>query len=202
MSAHTKHVYFLRRTSGEGPVKIGCSFEPEDRLATFMAWSPYPLEIAARIPGDMKLEGRFHTLLRADWSHGEWFFPSDHVLRVVSDVAAGMFDFSTLPPKIIRPPAQYDSRREPWTEGRKLEARLHRLRYGAGIDEPQDVKFAAEHFDSLEAGARDAARDLILAHLADPLRRGVLLTYPWAREAFAKWATRKRLPALKVVRAA
>lgn len=54
-------VYFVKPVGQDGPVKIGFSETPIDRLSTLMTWSPIPLEIAIAIPGDRELEGRRMT---------------------------------------------------------------------------------------------------------------------------------------------
>lgn len=80
-----RHVYFLRPIGG-GKIKIGSSIYPPSRLATFMAWSPEPLEIVARAPGTEVMEHRIHRRFRAHRSHSEWFYPADEVLRFVEEV--------------------------------------------------------------------------------------------------------------------
>lgn len=49
MSEAPQWVYFLRPVGEEGPVKIGVSEVPENRLRTYMVWSPMILEVAAKI---------------------------------------------------------------------------------------------------------------------------------------------------------
>lgn len=122
-------VYFIRRADGEGPVKIGCSQEPQNRLLALTAWSPYVLAIVASIPGDEALERRFHARFSAQHSHREWFSPSPELTLVMAQVAAGEFDVSTLPtPKRLHGGAP----RPRWTEEARLNAsnshRLARLR--------------------------------------------------------------------------
>lgn len=66
-------VYFIRATSGDGPVKIGSSVRPQGRLASLDVASPYKLEIALMIPGDMRLEWRIHGHFADDHLQREWF---------------------------------------------------------------------------------------------------------------------------------
>lgn len=202
MSEVDRFVYFIRREDGEGPIKIGCSQSPDGRLATMMSWSPYPLVIAALIPGDGDLELRFHAHLGAAWSHGEWFLPTPAVLDVLERVAAGAFDLAELPPKGVRhsrPRKQVD---RTWTEGRRYRARLSRLFYRSGLREPKDVKGAAESFDLLGAEEQAAASELIGAHLRDPVARGVLFDAPWALREYSEWAKKNGAPPLTIGRAA
>lgn len=94
-------VYFIRRADGVGPVKIGCSQRPEDRLSSFLQWSPYPLAIVAKMLGDEGLERRFHALFRVQHSHREWFRPSPALDLTIAQIVAGAFDLDSLPPPQI-----------------------------------------------------------------------------------------------------
>lgn len=195
-------VYFLRRADGEGPVKIGCSHWPVGRLATMMAWSPYPLALVATIPGDGKLELRFHALLGSAWSHGEWFHPTPAALGVLERVAAGTFDLAELPAKGVRHSRPRTASDRKWTDGMKYENRLRRLLYRSGIHETRDVEAAAKTFDQLAGAERDAARELIEAHLREPLARGYLFDAPWAIREYAVWAKKHGAPPLTISKAA
>jgi hypothetical protein len=90
-------VYFIRPVGKCGPVKIGHTNCADDRLRGLMAWSPEPLEIAATIEGDFKLEARFHARFKHQHSHHEWFRASDELDEVISQIATGTFDVGTLP---------------------------------------------------------------------------------------------------------
>lgn len=94
------YVYFARQVGGIGPVKIGCTGLPQSRLENLMQWAPYPLEIAATIPGNEALEWRFHARFIEQHSHKEWFHPSKALDEVIRQVAAGTFDVNTLPSAI------------------------------------------------------------------------------------------------------
>lgn len=84
-----KYVYFLRRKDGVGPVKIGCSRVPESRLNIHMMWSPYPLEIVAKVPGGHDLERNLHDCFADAHSHSEWFFPDERLLAAMRRIASG-----------------------------------------------------------------------------------------------------------------
>lgn len=90
-------VYFIRQKNAEGPVKIGCSRVPSNRLLTLSLWAPYPLYIAAAMPGDEKLEARFHQRFRDQHTHAEWFTPTGALDDTIAAVAAGTFDTASLP---------------------------------------------------------------------------------------------------------
>lgn len=85
----TMFVYFARPIGLHGPVKIGCSAAPLERLKTLMTWSPIPLEIAATVPGDGKLERRIHGLFAKSHSHHEWFHASAELSQLIFSLAAG-----------------------------------------------------------------------------------------------------------------
>lgn len=84
------YVYFVRPIDAEGPVKIGWSASPRARLDSLMAWSPVPLEVAAKSPSDDKaletqVQGHFFHL----WSHKEWFRAAPDLSDAIAKVAAG-----------------------------------------------------------------------------------------------------------------
>lgn len=93
-----RRVYFIKPVGMDGPVKIGCSAKPPVRRATLAAWSPFPLEIAAEIEGDLYLEARFHKRFIAARSHAEWFMATPELLSTIEQIKAGTFDCDTLPP--------------------------------------------------------------------------------------------------------
>lgn len=56
----SRFVYFVRPIGQEGPVKIGCSEFPVNRMLALMTWAPVPLEIAFLFPGNFDLERRIN----------------------------------------------------------------------------------------------------------------------------------------------
>ena len=81
-------VYVMRRADGVGPVKIGCTKYPVQRLAQQQLWSPEPLEIIGTAPGGFKDEGRLHREFAEYRLHGEWFEASCQVLALVAKICA------------------------------------------------------------------------------------------------------------------
>jgi hypothetical protein len=101
MNFAPKHIYFLRPVGHEGPIKIGCSAWPADRLRVIAHWSPIPLELAAHALGDHTLERALHRKFAATRSHKEWFLASDELTAGIAAVAAGAlvadaFGFATV----------------------------------------------------------------------------------------------------------
>ena len=92
-------VYFLRPVGRRGPIKIGCSRWPEDRLEAYTRWSPTPLEIAATIEADQKIERLLHAAFRPFRLHHEWFAWSPELEALLVSAAAGTFDLATLQPR-------------------------------------------------------------------------------------------------------
>lgn len=83
-------IYFLRPVGMVGPIKIGSSWKPADRMRTFMAWSPFPLEVITTTAGGVQLERNIHNCFADAHSHSEWFHPVPRLLKAIEDIKAGM----------------------------------------------------------------------------------------------------------------
>lgn len=92
-----QRVYFLRPVGQPGPIKIGCSEVPEERLTAYAAWSPVELELLGTIPGSMRLEAQIQASVAADHFRGEWFHATPAVLATVEAALAGRLDVAALP---------------------------------------------------------------------------------------------------------
>lgn len=100
-------VYFIGVVGG-GPVKIGFASHPDRyeadsvtlRMQSLMSWSPYPLEIIARMRGGPVIEAWFHHRFRAHRMHGEWFRPAPAIL----DAAATIRETAIFPGAPAEPP--------------------------------------------------------------------------------------------------
>lgn len=84
-----QYVYFMRPVGMLGPVKIGCSEAPEARLLSLSTWSPFPLEVAAMVPGNWKLEHMLHQCFADAHSHREWFHPTARLIGAIQALQAG-----------------------------------------------------------------------------------------------------------------
>lgn len=136
-----RHVYFMRPAGMPGPIKIGCSHVPPDRRLALSKWSPFQLEIIAKIRGEFDLERRFHNRFRRDHSHCEWFAWSPELQAVIDQIVSGCFDIDTLPEaKGVRDPANYMSG-PAWALRGSLSQRLSRVRC-RGVAIPLEVKTA------------------------------------------------------------
>ena len=136
-------VYFIRLRSMVGPVKIGWSAHPEKRVLELSEWSPYPLAVAARIPGRHREEAQFHAMFADQASHREWFHPSAKLDAVIAEIAAGVFDISTLPP----PRRLY---RANWSDVQRAAASMTRRLDNlsrSGCEIPRAVRIACERYN-------------------------------------------------------
>lgn len=89
VSSGEKRIYFVRPVGQDGPIKIGCSRWPDNRLLEIAKWSPVPLELIAAAPGDHTLERRLHRKFSKQRSHKEWFLASADLVDGIELVRAG-----------------------------------------------------------------------------------------------------------------
>jgi hypothetical protein len=80
-------VYFVQ-SGPHGRIKIGRTTKLRERLAAFRTSSPYPVRVIALIRGaaseeEAELHRRFASIRRC----GEWFDPSDELVRHILEVA-------------------------------------------------------------------------------------------------------------------
>lgn len=76
-------VYFIQAASG--PIKIGTSFDPVNRLADLQTGMYEELSIIGLSMGDEKEESRLHRQFADDNLRGEWFSPSAELLEYIAD---------------------------------------------------------------------------------------------------------------------
>lgn len=144
------YVYFIKPVGMYGPIKIGWSETPLERLKGLMAWSPFELELLATAPGPLRLEYKVHSRFARSHRRSEWFEPDTDLIVGISALRAGKsldeaFDFSQLQGSIRK-----RVRRDLWwTPEKRLrvsyESRIRhalaRLRRNTGVShwEPPDV---------------------------------------------------------------
>ncbi|WP_366915222.1 GIY-YIG nuclease family protein [Companilactobacillus sp.] len=83
-------VYFIG--SDIGPIKVGVSEKPFERLRGLQASSPLRLDILALIGGGLETEYRFHYRYMDFRSHGEWFERCDLILSDINAINDRTFD--------------------------------------------------------------------------------------------------------------
>lgn len=113
-----KMVYFVKPIGMDGPIKIGCSEMPYDRLKAQMAWSPFPLEILVTIPGDIPLESNIHDCFADSHSHSEWFYFTERLWRAIEHLKAGYSVEKAIDLNDKRGSVR-GKRQGPWPEGRR-----------------------------------------------------------------------------------
>lgn len=80
-------VYFIQAGPG-GPVKIGFSENPQQRLAQVQVDSPVPCVLLGVLPGGEAEEAELHERFRLLWIRGEWFEPGADLLEIVPPLEA------------------------------------------------------------------------------------------------------------------
>lgn len=97
------YVYFIKPVGWEGPIKIGHSHIPFERLNVHMNWSPVKLEILTWAAGGRHDEQAIHAKFAIARKHCEWFDATPGLLRCIERVKEGKslveaFDFPALEP--------------------------------------------------------------------------------------------------------
>ncbi len=78
-----KYVYFMKPIGFDGPIKIGCSGWPRQRLLDLSAWSPFPLEILGQVPGSRADEYFLHCCFSDIHLHFEWFKSDPKLMQAI-----------------------------------------------------------------------------------------------------------------------
>lgn len=191
-------VYFIRPIGQEGPVKIGCSQVPEDRLRHYLPWCPYPLEIAVKVRGGFSLEAQFHAAFSNTHLHHEWFGPSAELSRAIGELIGGSFDYATLPSDVRplghrnRPPATAEFR-----AGMGLAHRLRHAQDATGLRAPASVEAAARDARSTIGAEHDRCVKVVELYLANPIAHGELIHASWAYAANSAYRQRQGLPPIR-----
>jgi len=88
MMQKPRYVYFAKPIGLDGPIKIGCSDAPAERLLTLAVWSPWPLEIVGYVPGDFSDENFLHRCFAGNHSHREWFHSTPNLREAITRILA------------------------------------------------------------------------------------------------------------------
>lgn len=191
-------VYFLRPVGADGPVKIGCSSYPEERLQSFMLWSPVALEVVAKLHGDELLEWRFHQAFSDFHSHSEWFRSAPIITATIKAIGLGATDFWFLP----RSATRLKAGRRPitYTPEARLAANLNlslgQLTSRAGITAPRAIQAAVRAIRDEKTTLEERIDYEAVARkfIADPLGNGaVVSTWPRTQALFVAWCKRRSI---------
>jgi hypothetical protein len=89
-------VYFIQGQE-TGAIKIGFTKQDVDsRLAQLQIASPERLRVIYFLDGNFSLENFIHKKFSEFRKHGEWFFPSDEIMRFIYDLSEGNIDATEL----------------------------------------------------------------------------------------------------------
>jgi hypothetical protein len=173
----TGFVYFIRPKGMLGPVKIGYSWCPKQRLYELAAWSPFPLEIVFSIEAKPELERKLHRRFYESHLHREWFSPTADVVRAVQALEAGLpfegvIDLSIQGKWLPRKTRHFDDRR------RQFMSYVTRIRFAVrkadiavgGKEQLRGPRWALDlvgRLDRWPPSAEDLAR--LDALIADPV---------------------------------
>lgn len=83
----TTWIYFVQAEHG-GPIKIGQSNDPIQRLKQLQTSSPYPLVLRRVVNGAPEMEHRLHALFKDHRLNGEWFM----AVRPLAEMCDGIAD--------------------------------------------------------------------------------------------------------------
>lgn len=117
-------VYFIRPVGMDGPVKIGCSGLLQDRMRSLATWSPFPLEIAAVAPGDLKTERQVHHAFADLHSHHEWFRADPRITDCIEKLRSGVPLADAV--DLTRPAVKRALGRAPWPPSSRIWAKVNR----------------------------------------------------------------------------
>jgi hypothetical protein len=86
-------IYFIKPAALDGPIKIGHSRCPEDRLINLSVWSPWPLHLIGAVKGGGKEERFLHQCFADCHSHREWFHSNVRLRETIDKILqAGTID--------------------------------------------------------------------------------------------------------------
>lgn len=80
-------VYFIQ--SETGPIKIGFGRVPRARFQNIQNMSPVPLKLMATETGVRHRERQLHWKFRESRLHGEWFEPTEELLKYIDGITNG-----------------------------------------------------------------------------------------------------------------
>lgn len=124
-----RYVYFIKPVGMQGPIKIGCSRAPANRLMDLATWSPYPLEIIGQVEGTFKDELFLQNSFSEIHSHHEWFHYSDALWAVIQKIInCGSIDGVR---EQISPTGNVRGRPRATDDRRKYVSYVHKMRWAS-----------------------------------------------------------------------
>ncbi|MET4184936.1 hypothetical protein ABIB94_007065 [Bradyrhizobium sp. JR7.2] len=86
----TSFVYFIQ-VGVDGPIKIGISDDPTERMGSLQCGCPWRLRIIGAAPGAFENEEDLHKRFADIRMEGEWFHPSKALLAEIAHILAPEF---------------------------------------------------------------------------------------------------------------
>jgi hypothetical protein len=175
-------IYFIKPKNMDGPIKIGFSTAPLNRLDALMAWSPWPLEVIGTVPGAYAEELFLHRCFADFHSHKEWFFSAPELRSAIEAmIEAGSIDpvrKSMSPIKDIRRKGTVSAEaRERMSYGQRIRRALESLREETPkcmiwYSEPDHVGEPIRKWSGQKIRPTLEELDLIEKFIADPVANG------------------------------
>ena len=78
----TGYIYFAQMEN-TGPIKIGISNDPHNRIISLNTSSPYPIRLLYFTPGCEQDEKQLHYCFRNFCIRSEWFHPANEILNTI-----------------------------------------------------------------------------------------------------------------------
>lgn len=82
-------VYFLKPVDLAGPIKIGISWDFDNRLRVIQCDSPVELEVLAKVDAQLKDENVLHRMFGDLNVRGSWYRPDERLLLLISKLREG-----------------------------------------------------------------------------------------------------------------
>ncbi len=93
-------IYFVQ-CGKNGPVKIGCTGNVEDRITQMQTSCPYELKLLWKINGGKEDEAELHEQWKHERIRGEWFRPSRQLLEYIETEASNNWEIKLSTGQII-----------------------------------------------------------------------------------------------------
>jgi hypothetical protein len=76
------YIYFIQQGE-DGPIKVGYSTSPKERLKALQTASPYALHLFKVVEGNEEMEKQIHSRFAEVQLQGEWFQPTESLLAYI-----------------------------------------------------------------------------------------------------------------------
>jgi hypothetical protein len=187
------YVYFVKPIGADGPIKIGHSTVPQERLMALSVWSPWPLELVGTFPGGSSEERALHQAFADLHTHREWFRTSPRLREVIAKILTEGWSAAktTLEPKapvrksprIVRS-KEHEEFLELHRSVSKTEKNLRAKGDDGAWSTPEDVRtilsrWARDVYGNTGFSPSDADMLRVKEYLADPVKHSVI---PYWRE--------------------